>query len=550
MRIPLVITLKDDLIISRSSATSGGHTSLDYIPGSLLLGAVAGKLYQKLPDPNAQWDVFHSGKVRFLNGYPIDDQGNASFPMPLSYHYYKSQEIQPNALRDTIKRPNIDQLDRLKQPKQLRAGYITAECKAINTKIAASMKTAIESSTGRAAESQLFGYQAIRSGQRFLAYLEIDDVLEQSITDTVLKSLPDSARLGRSRSAQYGRVQIEKIQQEIPLPKSEPIVGKTKLTFWCLSDLALTDPRTGQPTLEPTPQHFGFTSGQLDISNSFIRTRCYSPYNAFRKAFDTQRQVISQGSIITLTDLTPVTKEQEAQISAPIGSYIESGLGQVLAEAQLCVGTLTDLSNTYNNKLLKLNTQPRIKASSQFIQWLQAKQSTATKSHHQWLSNLRCELQEIYAQARAFNALLDTQTIGVSASQWGEIRDAAGRYRHKPSNLVTELFIGDHAICRSRAGTELSWGLQYAPGQYLHHWFADKLLNGHFPIEIENSKNDNNKSLPKPLSEQQVLKTFKQFDQQDKEALVDRLREFASFMRTAEGQALSHAKTHQSEENQ
>ena len=63
------ITLQQHLIISQQAATAGAHHSHDYIPGSVLLGLAASRLYAQL-DEDAAWTLFHSGLVRFGDALP------------------------------------------------------------------------------------------------------------------------------------------------------------------------------------------------------------------------------------------------------------------------------------------------------------------------------------------------------------------------------------------------------------------------------------------------------------------------------------------------
>ncbi len=71
------IVLTQPLIISQQAASAGAHQSLDYIPGSVLLGLVASRLYARL-DADSAWTVFHSGRIvipdlkRFLRAQAIE----------------------------------------------------------------------------------------------------------------------------------------------------------------------------------------------------------------------------------------------------------------------------------------------------------------------------------------------------------------------------------------------------------------------------------------------------------------------------------------------
>ncbi|WP_421847604.1 hypothetical protein [Marinomonas sp.] len=486
-RIPLLITLKDDLVISASAATSGGHTSLDYIPGSLLLGAVAAKLYKSLSSPTEQWQVFHSGQVCFQNGYIVHQDNRPSYPSPLCLHHFKGEEPKSeddkniSLFEQNVIRPNIDDVDNSKQPKQLREAYITGRGHLANVTRTASMKTAINSEDGRAAESQLFGYQAIQSGQRFLAHIHIASDVSEELVTKIKSALAGQARMGRSRSAQYGRVTIELLESDAYQPTNMAKVGDTALTIWCLSDLALTDPITGQPTLKPRPEHFGLSQGELNLSHSFLRNRTYSPYNAFRNAFDSQRQVISQGSVITFKGIAPLTAEQIERLESPVGSYSEAGAGHIAIQAKVCVSPSLKEAIQDSFTLTAINkektTNSTSRTDSPLIKWLHAQQQTKAVDHQAWLNTMLIDIQKIYKTARQLNALEPDKPIGPSVSQWGVVYQAARDNRRHPEKLLKQLFLDPkHAICRQKEGSQHTWGLKIDSENTFSTWLADQLI--------------------------------------------------------------------------
>jgi CRISPR-associated protein Csx10 len=528
-RIPLLITLKDDLVISANAATSGAHTSLDYIPGSLLLGAVAAKLYKSLSSPEEKWQVFYSGKVCFQNGYIVHKDNRPSYPSPLCLHHFKGEEPKNGGDTDislfeqNIIRPNIDDLDNNKQPKQLREAYITGRGHLATVIRTASMKTAIDNTNGRAAESQLFGYQAIQSRQRFLAHIDIASDVPKDLVDHILDALEGQARMGRSRSAQYGRVTIERLKSEAYQPTSMAKVGDTDLTIWCLSDLALTDPITGQPTLTPRPEHFGLSQGELNLSHSFLRSRAYSPYNAFRKAFDSQRQVISQGSVITFDGIAPLTAEQIKHLESPIGSYTEVGAGHIAIQAKVCVSSSLKAAIQDSFTLPVINNEKTI--DSPLIKWLRVQQKTQAVDHQAWLNTMLADIQKIYKTARQLNALEPSIPIGPSASQWGVVYQAARDNRRHPEKLLEQLFLDPkHAICRQKEGSQHTWGLKIDSKNTFSTWLADQL------IELAETSNDKTQSDSKRQKESHIPHTLS-----DKVALL------AAEMRSPRGEKISTA---------
>jgi len=88
-RYQLILELHEDVVFSARSATLGGHRSLDYIPGAALYGVSASKLYDSLG--RYAFTVFHSGKVRFGNGYPLAPNGEVGFPVPFSWYSVKGE---------------------------------------------------------------------------------------------------------------------------------------------------------------------------------------------------------------------------------------------------------------------------------------------------------------------------------------------------------------------------------------------------------------------------------------------------------------------------
>jgi len=211
----ITLTLQEDVIISQRSASLGGHRSLDYVPGAVLLGACAGRLYDRICAEFGQqqaYRLFHSGKVRFGNAYPLSVSGQVGMPMPVVWRYKKGDSYQSKRDGDRyqldIGKINQDKDNGGVQYVQLRSGYLTGNLEILKPDQTLRMKTAIDPDTARAATSQLFGYQALQAGQRFSAILAADDdVLE--LAELAAEAMRGTLLLGRSRSAQYGKAVCE-----------------------------------------------------------------------------------------------------------------------------------------------------------------------------------------------------------------------------------------------------------------------------------------------------------------------------------------------------
>ncbi|MCU7960115.1 MAG: hypothetical protein KZQ58_08975 [gamma proteobacterium symbiont of Bathyaustriella thionipta] len=175
----LLIDLLDDCVFSARSATEGAHESLDYIPGSALLGAVAAELYSGLNIETA-FAAFHSGQLRFGNGLPWN--GNSvGWPMPYVWHHAKNEKPAEDGRLQENQIFKGSQVGNNRQAKQLRSGFVHENGQWSRPNHSLHMKTAIDSQTGRASEGQLFGYDALHKGQRFVSFLEADDGFDSAV---------------------------------------------------------------------------------------------------------------------------------------------------------------------------------------------------------------------------------------------------------------------------------------------------------------------------------------------------------------------------------
>jgi len=332
-----------DAVISERAATTGGHRTLDYIPGANLLGAAAAQLYNK--DQAVSFQLFHSGKVRFGNAYPLSPTNVPTLPVPLCWHLPKGAEDSDyKNVRNLIhaSKEQFDEWDnRGEQQKQLRSGYLSPSGEKVTPSKNYHLKTAIDrTKQGMADEAQLFGYQSLAAGSCWYFSISFDDDLNQQLVNQVADAIRGTIRVGRSRSAEYGLLAVQRT--EIAPFQFSP-VADDRLLLYCLSDLALTDPLTGISTLIPDPAaHFGLAEGSFNAGRSYIRVRNYAPFNSTRKRFDIERQVIARGSVLVFErsggyGLDELQQLQQ-RLAAGIGSHRQDGLGQILINPPFLAG--------------------------------------------------------------------------------------------------------------------------------------------------------------------------------------------------------------------
>ena len=451
------LTLLDDTIISRSAATLGGHQSLDYIPGQTLLGACAATLYGKSGADS--YTLFHSGKLRFGNALPLVGKQPAH-PVPMCWHENKAapaledaqpDETHPDAVRlDGSKIWNLSRhgaLPDAAQPKQLRNGYLDACGHVHKPRLTLRMKTAINPADRRAANGQLFGYQAIPRGSRFGGWIEADDELPDTLFKQAINALRGDLLIGRSRSAEYGRARFSDADFSPPAQGRCPPDSR-QASVWLLSDLALQD-QHGQPTLQPLPEYLGLPPGEVVWSRSFIRSRRYSPWNGKRGAPDLERNVIRQGSIIQLRFNQPPGDSLAARCAGGLGLHREAGLGRVWLNPPLLDTDQPQFAPAPPAAPDRANTPPRPKSA--LIDWLHTRQQQAEQrgAVDQQADELFKQFEQVLGWAASLQGLQPDADFGPSAQQWGRIDESARN--HAPATLVAHLFDGDNAIVKPTA---------------------------------------------------------------------------------------------------
>ncbi len=451
----LTLTLIDDCVLSERAATEGGHAGLDYLPGATLLGAAAAKLYRNFPAE--AFTLFHSGKVRFGNGLPVTKLDELSWPMPLSWYCAKGEAVEKDGHLDREQIWILGEGSALpdnKQPQQLRTGYVTTSGILVKPDKSLRMKTAINPKTGRARETALFGYDALQAGQTFRARISIDeDAVDEHLLKQLEESLSGQLLLGRSRSAEYGRVQTE-IQ---PLSNiSHKRNGATRITLWLLSDLAALD-NLGQPALFPKPEWLGLPKGGLDVGDSYLRTRRYSPWNAERGGPDLERQVICQGSVLVFELESPLGDAHYERIAAGLGLYREAGLGQVWLNPSLLEEDHPQFQESSAKE--SASESKNSHKESPLIRWLKLQQPSEKDDFAAQARKLAREYHQLLISARTLKGLDNKTEVGPSRSQWSQVQAEA---KSADQNIAQKLFDESKGCCKPKA-----------PGWGDEHWDTD-----------------------------------------------------------------------------
>lgn len=394
----LNITLETELVLSSSSATVGAHTSVQRIRGSALLGACAAQGYAS---PHS-FDLFHSGRMRYGDALPAAGP-SVALPMPLALHAEKGA-----ARGGPCWNLAVDDGPRSAQLEQVRHGFIGPDGQNVQVATTYTMRTAVDDG-GQARGGFLFGLETVSAGQIFCATIQADT--EELLAEVERRLVGRVHRIGRSRSAEFGLARVEQAEFD-PWPVISGCVDTVRIL--CISDLALRDPANGAPRLLPTGEDFGMPGAEMDLARSFIRSARYSPYNAFRRRHDLERQVIVAGSVLVFRAAPTDLDELRARLAGGVGEYRLDGLGRVLVQPALLESSQVALHGAESTPSSESQTIPL--PADELGRWIGARILDERRHDAAWsLSREWAEKMKGYR--------------GVPSAQWGELRRLAAQAR-------------------------------------------------------------------------------------------------------------------------
>ncbi|SHM92249.1 CRISPR-associated protein Csx10 [Caldanaerovirga acetigignens] len=299
------ITLLEPALLTALEGDPNESVSFNYIPGSVLRGAVIGKYMRsrKLKTLDAGEEtvrrLFFDGTTRFLNGYPLDRLENRTLPVPLSWQQdKKAASIQTDGDPAPIYDFAIDEHPKdIDQPQGLRAPFCTLYedmVRLVSPERQLSIHTARNRRYGRAIPQSsnvaeepsgaVYRYEALAGGQSFEALILCDCDEDAELLRLLLAG---EVFLGGSRSAGYGRAKIHNVDiktaaedwREVDRELVAQVDGKLIVTF--LSDVLLRD-ENGQFTADPgavTATLEKKLGMKLKFKRAFIRSELIGGFN-------------------------------------------------------------------------------------------------------------------------------------------------------------------------------------------------------------------------------------------------------------------------------
>lgn len=415
-RMKFKCTLLSDIVLSQNSSSEGNQKSLDFIPGNNFLGIVASSLYKDESEESLL--IFHSGKVRFGDAHPA--LGNIrGLKVPAAMYYPKLKK--PS--EELYIHHGITNQEALKdeQLKQCREGfYAFADNigKPINTHKGFTIKTAYDTDKRRSKDGQLFGYEYLSKGLALFFEIE-SDIEDESINSQISEALIKGEKhIGHSRTAQFGQVKIEKIEEDYqePVSSATPIIiaGEKYVAVYADARLIFMN-KNGEPNYQPDAADLGIGHGMIVWEKSQVRTFQYAPWNGKRQSYDTDRCGIEKGSVIVVKLEEGASIPSESQY---VGYYKNEGFGKVIYNPEFLA------CETGKNGEAKYRLEEKPKP--------QKAEAEAVNSNTTLLKYLVAQQNTSSARKGAYKIVEDEVKIleplfskGQFASQWGSIRSLA-----------------------------------------------------------------------------------------------------------------------------
>lgn len=317
------LTLLSDIVLQKNSNTQGKNESRDFISGSVILGIVA-KHYNEFSNPFA---IFHSGAVRFGEAKPLIN-GKISYKIPLCFFAPKEAKDFTkiyNALFCDFATKSLQDL----QLKQIRSGYINDDLQKTELKYRYTQKVNLQNRQDKSTkDNQMFGYEAICDGAVFGFVVEFDECVSNDDIEKITQILCGTHFIGKSKNAEYGEVLIQSSNDFCPTKHDLKAQDFSEVTLYVASSLALFD--STMPTFIPNAKNLGLDSAQIFWDKTHIKTKIHTPYNQKRKAKDSTRLIIEQGSVITLRNLSQADKDKLKNGRILCGGFLSEGYGEIL----------------------------------------------------------------------------------------------------------------------------------------------------------------------------------------------------------------------------
>jgi len=402
-------TLLSDVVLNNKMASEGNMTTLDYISGGSFLGVVASGIYTNCKDK--AYHILHTGDVSFGDAYISLNGQEVSYTVPFSLFKDKLDETKTWVHHLLNESHFKDFRENGIQLKQERSGYLTPSGQILKSpEKNFVLKSAQDRAERRSKDGAMFGFESLKAGQVYVFSVRYENAEYQKIVEEFLIG---QKRIGKSKTAQYGQVDIQlianpRVIESMKTPQNYTIVyAESNLCFFN---------EYGQTTFQPKPEDLGLSGGEICWEKSQIRTYAYSPWNGIRNTPNTQRDCILKGSVFYVKDAVALEGKTNS-----VGEYKAEGLGRVIYNPAFLKGNESDGNWTFD--LFKEPNKPDNKGDNAQPE---PKEPEPTSDLGKFLNGLREQKDKDLAISKAIHKALKLESskelMKITPSQWGGIR--------------------------------------------------------------------------------------------------------------------------------
>lgn len=356
--LPYTLDLAARLIIDPGTGRLWDATTLDFLPGSVLRGAVAGRLLRQGHRPTSRRFVqaILSGQVRYLPAYPAV-AGVRALPVPVSVRTPKTGVADPWFLDGldlaAFPGPSPDPHGVAGWPTDpladFPADYETPAGQAVAARRVFALHHQRDRRRGLAwtqqingrqvAHGTLFSYESLEAGQQLAGMLALEGTEGEieELAGLFHDLLDGPLLLGRSRNSEYGgcaTVRWQALQDREAPPGwalSGPVTAGQHLRALLVSPYLGRDPATGHPdpTHLPTEVLDGL-AGRASLQGAFWAHTHAGGFNRTWGLPLPRRPALTAGSVLVLTATDNIPAEDLLAVEhAGVGDRRIEGYGRV-----------------------------------------------------------------------------------------------------------------------------------------------------------------------------------------------------------------------------
>ena len=447
------ILLEEPLLATQvNSEEPNSNISYSFIPGSTIRGALVSQYlgrYGKtaLIDDETGFQLFLSGKVRFLNGYLFTQK--RLLPKPLSWFVEKGEEgTVPADIYDFA----VINSNKLERPKSPGGAYVYFSLSG-NWLVAPKRRIQVHNASttpGKKAAglSQVYRYDALAAGQTFQAIVLADD----DVDIKPLKKLMDQHQfvMGGATMGGYGLVKINKVQESanwFEYSAEAHADGDEHDYITCLSEVILRD-EDGQASTD-----LGNALGIGACIESFQATGVVGGFNQKWGLPLPQSVAIQAGSVFKFPKIPDLAQKLKPFLESGVGERTVEGYGRVAL-------------NLHTKAVRRRVPPPKDSAFIPDVLSVQSAVLAQTMADRYLRTLLEGKLQEAVRDHASFKSL-------PSSTQLSRVRVAA---RHALAQQDLNLIISH---MNSLKGAKADWEKAKLGGERMFEWIKEQAqLNG------------------------------------------------------------------------